>query len=46
VKKLKGMGKSFRIRLGDSRLVYEFKKEESLKIFYEIAARGRVSYSE
>ena len=45
VKKLKGMGNSFRIRLGDWRLIYEFKKEESLIVIYEIAPRGRVSYA-
>ena len=46
VKKLKGMGNSFRIRVGDWRIIYEFKKEESLIIIYEIAPRGRVSYAD
>lgn len=40
VKKLKGMGDTFRIRLGDWRLIYEFNKNESMIIVYEIAPRG------
>jgi mRNA interferase RelE/StbE len=41
VKKLKGMEDTFRIRLGDWRLIYEFKRKDSLIIVYEIAPRGR-----
>jgi mRNA interferase RelE/StbE len=42
VKKLKGAGDTFRIRLGDWRLIYEFKKKESLIVVYDISPRGRV----
>jgi mRNA interferase RelE/StbE len=42
VKKLKGMRDTFRIRLGDWRLIYEFKKKDSTIIVYEIAPRGSV----
>lgn len=46
VRKLKGMEDAFRIRLGDWRLIYEFKKKESLIVVYDIAPRGRVSYAD
>ena len=41
VKKLKGMEDTFRIRLGDWRIIYEFKRKESMIVVYEIAPRGR-----
>ncbi len=41
VKKLKGMEDTFRIRLGDWRIIYEFKRKESTIVVYEIAPRGR-----
>ncbi len=41
VKKLKGMDNFFRIRVGDWRLVYEFRRNESTIVVYDIAPRGR-----
>lgn len=41
VKKLKGMGDTFRIRIGDWRIIYEFKRKESMIVVYEIAPRGK-----
>ena len=40
VKKLKGMQDTFRIRLGDWRIIYEFKRKESMVLVYEIVPRG------
>lgn len=41
VKKLKGVEDTFRIRLGDWRIIYEFRRKESTIIVYEISPRGR-----
>jgi len=41
VKKLTGMEDTFRIRLGDWRLIYEFKKKELTIIIYDIVPRER-----
>lgn len=46
VKKLRGLENTFRIRLGDWRLIYEFRKNDSMIIIYELAPRGRVSYAD
>ncbi len=46
VKKLKGMEDTFRIRLGDWRLIYEFRRKEDVIVIYELAPRGRASYAD
>jgi len=40
VKKLKGYDDTFRIRLGDWRIVYELRRREKTIVVYEIAPRG------
>jgi mRNA interferase RelE/StbE len=40
VKKLKGMGDTFRIRIGDWRIIYEFVRKDSTIVVHEIAPRG------
>ncbi len=41
VKKLKGLEDTFRIRMGDWRIVYELRRRETTIIVYEISPRGR-----
>ena len=41
VKKLKGQQDTFRIRIGEWRIIYEFKRKEPIIVVYEIAPRGR-----
>jgi len=42
VKKLKGMDDTFRIRLGDWRIIYELRRKESMIVVLDIASRGRI----
>ena len=42
VKKLKGMDDTFRIRIGDWRIIYELRRKESMIVVLDIASRGRV----
>ena len=44
VKKLKGYKDAFRIRIGDSRMIYELHRAEATIVVYEIGPRGRVHY--
>ena len=41
VRKLKGMEDTFRIRVGDWRIIYEFHRKESMIVVLDITARGR-----
>jgi mRNA interferase RelE/StbE len=41
VKKLKGFDDTFRIRIGDWRIIYELRRKEKTIVVYEIASRGR-----
>jgi mRNA interferase RelE/StbE len=41
VKKLKGMEDTFRIRIGDWRIIYELHRKESLIVVLDVASRGR-----
>jgi len=41
VKKLKGMEDTFRIRIGDWRIIYELHRNESLIVVLDVASRGR-----
>ncbi len=41
VKKLKGIEDTFRIRLGDWRIIYELRRKESMIVVLDIAPRGR-----
>jgi mRNA interferase RelE/StbE len=41
VKKLKGLGETYRIRLGDWRVIYEFRRDDDLILVLDIAPRGR-----
>ncbi len=42
VKKLKGIADTFRIRIGDWRIIYEFHRKESMIVVLDIAPRGGV----
>ena len=42
VKKLKGYEGAFRIRIGDWRMLYEFRRKDATIVVYEIGPRGRV----
>jgi mRNA interferase RelE/StbE len=42
VKKLKGMDNTFRIRIGDWRIIYELRRKESMIVVLDIASRGRI----
>lgn len=44
VKKLKGYTDTFRIRVGDWRMIYELLRKESTIVVFEIGPRGRVDY--
>jgi mRNA interferase RelE/StbE len=44
VKKLKGYTDTFRIRIGDWRLIYELRRKEAMIVVLEIGPRGRVDY--
>lgn len=44
VKKLKGYDDTFRIRVGDWRMLYEFRRKEDTVLVFEIAPRGKVDY--
>jgi mRNA interferase RelE/StbE len=44
VKKLKGYEDAFRIRIGDWRMLYEFRRKEATIVVIEIGPRGRVDY--
>ena len=41
VKKLKGVEDTFRIRIGDWRIIYELHRKESMIVVLDIASRGR-----
>ena len=41
VKKLKGLEDTFRIRIGDWRMIYEFRRKESTIVVLDVAPRGR-----
>jgi mRNA interferase RelE/StbE len=41
VKKLKGLEDTFRIRIGDWRMIYEFRRKESTIVVLDIAPRGK-----
>ena len=41
VKKLKGLEETFRIRIGDWRIIYELHRKESAIVVLDIAPRGR-----
>jgi mRNA interferase RelE/StbE len=40
VKKLKGFDDTFRIRIGDWRIIYELRRKEKMVVVYEITTRG------
>ena len=42
VKKLEGMEHVFRIRVGDWRIIYEFRRKDAMIVVLEIGPRGRV----
>lgn len=44
VKKLKGYEGTYRIRIGDWRILYEFRKAEDAIVVFEIGPRGRIDY--
>ena len=44
VKRLKGYIDTFRIRVGDWRMIYELHRKESLIVVFEIGPRGRIDY--
>lgn len=44
VKKLKGFVDTFRIRIGDWRMIYELRRKEAVIVIFEIGPRGRVDY--
>jgi len=44
VKKLKGYEDTFRIRIGDWRMLYEFRRKEDMIVAFEIGPRGRIDY--
>jgi mRNA interferase RelE/StbE len=41
VKKLKGIEDTFRIRIGDWRIIYELRRKESTIVVLDVASRGR-----
>jgi mRNA interferase RelE/StbE len=44
VKKLKGYEDTFRIRIGDWRMLYEFRRKEDTIVVFEVGPRGRIDY--
>jgi mRNA interferase RelE/StbE len=44
VKKLKGYEDTFRIRIGEWRMLYEFRRKEDTIVVFEIGPRGRIDY--
>ena len=40
VKKLKGFEETFRIRIGDWRIIYEFHRKESMIVVLDVSPRG------
>lgn len=44
VKKLKGYIDTFRIRVGDWRMIYELRRKESVIVVFEIGPRGKIGY--
>jgi mRNA interferase RelE/StbE len=44
VKKLKGYTDTFRIRIGDWRMIYELQRKEATIVVFEIGPRGRIDY--
>lgn len=44
VKKLKGYADTFRIRIGDWRMIYELQRKEATIVVFEIGPRGRINY--
>lgn len=44
VKKLKGYTDTYRIRVGDWRMIYELRRKEATIVILEIGPRGRIDY--